>query len=252
MDNETHQEYQAWIPMYALGGLGNPEYDLLKAHLALCASCRVLYQQELATVGLLAQAADSVEPSPETKRKLFARVDADLAQRGTAVNVQQPARVPLPPKRAWFRQPVFAFAMVALLALLAIGGWLLLANRPSAEQQQIAAILNDPNVQKVALGGTKDAPNASAEMFMVPGHSAAVLQVQGLEPLPADKGYEFWFIRNQSPEASNVFTVNAAEATTVLVKAPDKVENYNAWGVTIEPKAGVTKPTGALVILGGL
>lgn len=238
--------------MYALGGLGNPEYDLLKAHLAQCASCRALYQQELATVGLLAQAVDSVEPSPETKRKLFARVDSDLALRGAAVNVQQPVRVPTPPKRAWFRQPAFAFAIVAVLALLAIGGWLLLANRPSAEQQQIAAILNDPNVQKVALAGTKDAPNASAEMYMVPGHSVAVLQVEGLAQLPADKGYEFWFIRNQSPEPSNVFSVTPEGTTTVLVKAGDKVENYNAWGVTIEPKTGVPQPTGALVILGGL
>ena len=128
----------------------------------------------------------------------------------------------------------------------------MLMNRPSPEQQQIAAILNDPNVQKVALAGTKDAPNASAEMFMVPGHSAAVLQVKGLPPLAPDRGYEFWFIRNQSPEPSNVFDVNADGASTVLVKAADKVENYNAWGVTIEPKQGVPKPTGTLVILGGL
>lgn len=238
--------------MYALGSLGNPEYSLLKAHLALCAACRALFQQELATVGLLAQAVDRVEPSPETKLKLFARVDADLARRTATVNASLQRRVTAPPpKRAWFRQPVFAFAVIAVLAVLALGGWMLL-NRPSSDQQQIASILRDPGVQKVALAGTRDAPNASAEMFMVPGHSVAVLKVNGLAQLPADKGYEFWFIRNQAPEASDVFAVNADGSTTVLVKASDKVEKYNAWGVTIEPKAGVPKPTGALVISGGL
>ncbi len=238
--------------MYALGSLSNPEYSLLKAHLALCAACRALFEQELMTVGLLAEAVDKVEPSPETKLKLFARVDADLAQRAMAADSSQAQRAAsLPPKRAWFRKPVFAFAVAAVLALLTLGGWMLL-NRPSPEEQQIAAILSDPNVRQVALTGTQDAPNASAKMYMVPGHSVAVLQVKGLAPLPADKGYEFWFIRNQSPEASDVFSVGADGSTTVLVKAADKVENYNAWGVTIEPKAGVPKPTGALVILGGL
>lgn len=236
--------------MYALGSLGNPEHNLLKAHLEQCSSCRALYQQELATVGLLAQAVDRVEPSPETKRKLFARVDADLAQRGVAVPSQQLGRVPSPPKRAWFRQPVFAFAMVAVLALLAIGGWLLV-NRPSSEQQQIAAILNATNVQKVALAGTKDAPNASAEMFMVPGQSIAVLKVNGLAQLPSDKGYEFWYFRNGEPQPSDVFTVDASGTTTILVRANDKVETFKGWGVTVEPRQGVKKPTGTLVILGG-
>lgn len=249
MENVSHEQYQEWIALYALGSLGNPESKWLKAHLAQCAACLEVYRQELVMAGLLAQAVENVEPSPETKLKLFARVDADLAQRAAPADA-----IPLPrpaPKRAWFRQPVFAFAVVAVLALLAIGGWMLW-NRPSPEQQQIAAILNDPNVRQVALAGTQDAPNASAKMYMVPGHSVAVLKVNGLAQLPADKGYEFWFIRNQSPEASEVFTVNADGSTTVLVKASDKVENYNAWGVTIEPKAGVPKPTGALVILGGL
>ncbi|MBI4671739.1 MAG: anti-sigma factor [Chloroflexi bacterium] len=248
----SHDQYQEWISMYALGGLSGPERVQMQAHLSECAACRQRYRQARALVQMPPQAIEPVEPSPETKMKLFARVDADLARANTASQSRVAQRAPAPPaKRGWFRRPALAFAALALLGLLAVAGWLLL-NRSSPEQQQIAAILSDPNVQKVALAGTKDAPNASAEIYMAPGHSAAVLQVNGLAPLPADKGYEFWFFRNGEPQPSNVFTVTSTGTTTVLVNANDKVENFKGWGVTIEPITGVPKPTGTIVILGGL
>jgi hypothetical protein len=122
----------------------------------------------------------------------------------------------------------------------------------SAEQRAIASIMSDPNVHKVTLNGTTDAPDAFGEVYMVPGHSQAVLKVGGLAALPADKGYEFWFFRGGEPQPSNVFLVNPDGTNTVLVQANDKVENFKGWGVTIEPRAGVPKPTGTIVILGGL
>jgi anti-sigma-K factor RskA len=88
-------------------------------------------------------------------------------------------------------------------------------------------------------------------MYMVPGQSAAVLQVKGLKPLTPDQAYEFWFIRGKDPQPSNVFTVNPDGSFTLLVQANDTVEKFNAWGVSIEPRSGVSKPTGPIVMLGG-
>lgn len=241
----SHEYFQDLISMYALDAVTDAERNELHAHLKECAECRKLYQEEKATVSMLPRSVQAVAPAYQTKQKLFAHVDADLQK--TASRVVQTE----PPRRRWFAQPVFAFGAIALIALLAIGGWLVLSNQPSPEQQTIASILNDPNVQQVSLAGTKDAPSAWGQMYMVPGHSQAVLKVGGLEQLPHDKGYEFWFIRGQDPQASNMFTVNSDGTMTVLVKANDKVENFNAWGVSVEPKAGVEKPTGTIVILGG-
>lgn len=247
----SHEYFQELIPLYALDALSDAERTELKGHLAECAGCRERYGQELSTVNMLPLALEPVEPSRETKTKLFARIDADLAQ--SAAPARRPVRATIPPpRRSWFARPVFAFAVVALLALLAIGGWAVLQNRLTPDQQAIANILNSPNVQKVALQGTKDAPGAAGEIYMVPGDSRAVLKVSGLMQLPQDKGYEFWFFRGGDPQPSDVFTVNPDGTGSFLVKANDTVENFKGWGVTIEPKAGVPKPTGKIVILGGL
>jgi anti-sigma-K factor RskA len=248
----SHETIQELIPMYALGSLSAEERRVVRQHLAECAECRAMYRAEKAAVGMLPHSVEPVEPSREAKLKLFARVDADLAQVNPRPSVPPRAPVQARPRRRWFAQQVFAFAMIALVALIGIGGWILLNNLASPEQRAIASILNDPNVQKVALSGTQDAPGAFGELYLVPGHSQAVLKVGGLAQLPQDKGYEFWFFRGGDPQASNVFTVNPDGASTVLVQANDKVENFKGWGVTIEPRAGVPKPTGTIVILGGL
>lgn len=246
----SHEYFQELISMHALGALSRAERDNLQAHLRDCAACRERLAQERAIVQMLPRSVEMVEPSRETKQKLFARVDADLAR--TQNNARAARRAPArAPRRNWFAQPAFAFAVVAVMLVALVGAYALWQNRVSPEQQTMNAIMTDPNVQQVALAGTPDAPNAWGRVYMVPGHSQAVLQVGGLQTLPQDKAYEFWFIRGQDPHASNLFTVNADGTMTLLVKANDKVENFNAWGVTIEPKQGVTKPTGTLVILGG-
>lgn len=253
--------------MYALGALEPAERRAVQEHLRSCEECRTRLREEQALVQLLPRTVNEVQPSRETKLKLFARVDADLATQGAQVQapetkverqVAQAPRGPIsqapapgPARRSWVRQPVWALAGLAALVLVVLAGWLALQNNVSPEQRAIAGILNDPAVQMVALAGTKDAPGAQAEMYMVPGHSQAVLKVSGLAPLAADKGYEFWFFKGQDPQPSAVFTVSGSGAATVLVKAQERVENYNAWGVTIEPRAGVAKPTGPVVLLGG-
>lgn len=245
-----NEHFEELTPMYALGSLSEPERSQVEQHLKECDSCRKRFAQEWATVQMLPAAVESVEPSRAAKQKLFERIDADLAQEKPRTPITQRA-APASPRR-WFAQPTFAFAILVALALLAIGGWILLQNLQSPDQEAINAIVNNPNAQKVALAGTKDAPNAAAELYMVPGQSQAVLVARGLQPLSSGKGYEFWFFRGGEPQPSNVFTVNADGTTRVLVQANDNVENFKGWGVTIEPIAGVPKPTGAIVLLGGL
>lgn len=247
----SHEYYQDLIPLYALDSLSDEERLEVSKHLKECASCLKLYQQERAIVQMIPRSVDSVEPSRETKLKLFARVDADLARQSAPLRAPVLVQSKEKPRRSWFATPAFAFAVIALIALVSLLGWSYF-NPQAVQDRQVATILSNPNVQQVPLGGTKDAPNAIGIVYMVPGQSQAVLRVSGLQPLPQDKGYEFWFFKGGNPQPSNVFTVNPDGTTTVIVSANDRVENFKGWGVTIEPRQGVPKPTGPIVIVGGL
>lgn len=255
---DTRDEFEELVAIYALGGLPDAERKRLEAHLQECSHCRELLAQERAIVQLLPRGLTPVEPSAAVKRNLLARVDADLAQdaRPAAAPTPRPSTAPMtapavPPKRAWYTRPAFAFAALVIAVLLGLGLWYIVGNRPPTEQQQIAAIVADPNAHTVALKGTPDAPGAAGELVMVPGQNQAVLRVSGLEQLPEDKRYEFWFIRGDELQPSNLFSVNPDGSTVVLVQAKEPVQTFTNWGVSVEPKQGVTKPTGPIVILGG-
>lgn len=256
--------FEELVPMYALGALPADERKVLEAHLKECASCRRVYREQLQAVNMLPQLADLIQPSPDLKRKLFARVDADLAQAAASAQpssssgvaaVRQP--VPLSPVAkqsspfSWLFTPRFAFVAVAAVLILAAGILLLSQFTQSPEQREIASILSNPNVQQREIKGTAVAPTAQGTMHMVPGANTGVLTVSGLQALPGDKTYEFWLIKGAAPVPAGLFAVDPNGNATLLVKGPEQLALYDKLGVTIEPHAGVAKPSGTLVLQAG-
>src|SRR6266496_6034 len=119
----SHEYFQDLIPFYVLDGLSDAERQEVRDHLKECAACTKLYQQERAIVQMIPRSVESVEPSRETKSKLFARVDADLAQQNAQRRAPAPVQAKEKPRRNWFASPVFAFAVIALVALVGLAGW---------------------------------------------------------------------------------------------------------------------------------
>ncbi len=70
------------IAIYALGALEGVERQQLEEHLRRCPRCRAELHKANCVVGLLPGASGPVCPSPETKRKLLKRIEADLAACG--------------------------------------------------------------------------------------------------------------------------------------------------------------------------
>lgn len=253
----SHEQFEELIPLYALGALSPDEARELRAHLRECDECRARYRQERATARLLLNSAEPVEPSPDTRRKLFERVDADLAARAARIParpaVPAPTMRPLAPAgaRPWYLQPAFAFAALALVAIVAVGLWLVSQNARSPEQQEIAQILSNPNRSQHALKGTEQMPNGFGTLHTVPGEARAVLVVGALQPLPADKTYEFWLIRGAQPLPAGLFTVDSQGQGQLLVKTGEDIAAFDKWAVSVEPRQGVTQPSGPIVLAGG-
>jgi anti-sigma-K factor RskA len=200
---------------------------------------------------MLGRSTQPLQPSPETKRKLMARVEADLRAHPAPITPPRASvreRVVL--TRAWWSRrstPQLALGGLALALGVIAALWFLVFN-PSSEQRAIAAILSNPHVTAHTLSSTAAAPNAQGKLWVVPNSSEAVLQVSGLQTLPPDKGYEFWLIKGSQPFPAGVFTVDQNGATTFLVRGSENIAAVDKYGITIERREGEQTPKGTLVM----
>lgn len=220
-------------------------------------------------VHMLALGAPLVAPAPNVKRELLARVQATKVVRSGSAAGQRSLRQ--------------TFGWAALLAVvLALGGWnVALRNENAtlrddnvalsvdfkanqATRTQLAEQLAQANqamdflvAQETtarALIGTASAPKAKGTMYMQPGNITAVLILDGLEPLPEGRTYQFWLAREGgAPVPNDTFTVDASGHASLIIKANDQVNAFKQVMVTIEPTAGSSQPSdGATVLEGNL
>ena len=239
------------IALYALGAVGGKERSDLEQHLKGCAHCRARVKETSVIVNLLPRAVEPMEPSPEMKRKLFARVDADLAKAagsGAQTGTDMPYGAGL---RRLASRRTLAFTLILVAVLVVIGFFASPFAAQINQQREIAAILNNPNAQTRMIAGTKDAPDAHGRLVAAPDGTQAVLVVDGLKPLPADKTYEFWLIRGAQPFPAGLFGVGANGSSTLLITAAQSINTFDKLGVTIEQSAGEQTPKGTLVLQQG-
>ncbi len=115
--------------------------------------------------------------------------------------------------------------------------------------QKAVAILKQPNNRLLALKGITANVPASGSLVIAPNSQAAVLTLQNLPPIAEDKVYRLWAFVNQQKVKCAKFTPDAEGK--VMLQIPLK-----EWGsttqvfVTIEPKEGLSLPTGKTVMTG--
>ncbi len=229
------------IALYALGGISADERAQVEAHLRTCAPCRERLREARAVINLLPRSVEPMKPSPDTKRKLMARVDADLAKNRE--------RVAIAPS-LWSRlfSPQFAYGAAALFVAFLAAYWFV---SQGSTQNQVAQILSNPNAQTRTINGTKEMPGAQGRLVAIPGENRAALVVNGLTPLPENQTYEFWLIKDK-PIPAGLFRVDANGSATFLVNSPENISAIDKLGVTIEQAAGEPAPKGPMVMAAGL
>ena len=249
------------LPAYALGALDGDDLRELEAHLDVgCAECR--RQLDLWGRDLEALAA-SVAPLPpsETTRARVLRLAKAEAPR--------PRRLP-----PWM---LFAAAALLLLSVWGAAGQMRtrgevqrltaerdrlarqvaaldrevgLARAEARQAAQALQILAAPSVRSVVLAGLGSTPGAAGHTYVNPQTRDALFYAFNLPALAADKTYQLWFIAGGKPVSAGTFSVDARGAGQLRVENVDRVENIQAWAVTIEPQGGVPQPTGEMVLKG--
>ncbi|HVI49167.1 MAG TPA: anti-sigma factor [Chitinophaga sp.] len=108
------------------------------------------------------------------------------------------------------------------------------------QMQESLDVIQDPNVLKVKLPGTKPFPEALATVFWNPGSQQVYLKVNNLPEPAADKQYQLWAIVDGKPVDMGVFEMGDTAKVLQKMKVTGKAQMF---AVTLEKKGGAVSPT---------
>jgi anti-sigma-K factor RskA len=238
------------LAAYALDALPPQEQAAVRTHLPHCAFCRHTVARLHAAADLLALAAEPVAPPPALRDRLLAAVAAEAAPR--------PVPSSRPPLSAEPGAPARLFGWwlaTAALLLVALGLGIVAAalqQRTVRLEQELAQQARriaqyEETARAVPLAGAA-APQASGLLFVGPSAAPPLLVLRDLPPLPADRAYQVWYIRDSQPISVDVLPPGASGHQVVALPLPPDAAQQVA--VSVEPAGGSPAPTGPIVLLG--
>jgi anti-sigma-K factor RskA len=287
----THEDIQTDLSLFALDALDPDEQREIAAHLAAgCAACERELANWREVVGALALAGQDAEP-PDLKPALLQRLQppaapataqvVPLRRRSVIASNWFRASVPL----AAAAVLLLALAVVRdaaqrgeiaeqrqLVASLqqeltsAHGDLQHLSQQLAAKENDVAslraalaaaqeslAVVQAPGLQLVHLKQTPSAQPAEAHVLMSIETRRALFYAFDLPAVPPDKAYELWWItEKEGPINAGVFRPDNNGLGRVETSLPAGAGAIKATAVTIEPAAGLSKPTGPMVLLGSV
>ncbi len=240
--NETH--VIDLIPAYALGALDEAERAVVARHLERCAECQAELHAYQAVVNSLPLAAQQRTPPAHLRQAVLDQVEPKPA-------APRPSRAPAPRvpwHRRWLPQGrAWIPAAIALIVLLLISNLALWAR---LQQVQRAQPLAAQEFSVAELTGAGPAASADGVLIYQPENGSAILVVEGMPQLPAERQYQLWLIQDDKRTSGGVFSVKQNGYGVLQVQHARPLRLYDSFGVTVEPAGGSPQPTGQKVLSG--
>ena len=259
--NQLNNHVDDQIDAYALGILEDEAVAQVEAHLEGCPDCQRLLRQARGVVALLALAPRQVAPPAGLKQRILARIAQEerggsSGTPGAALALDPTIASALPditPERQGMLEALRHF-FAGRRGIQTPGATQRGAEAPDEQHQlqDILRLLRAPHPAVWELPGTAEAPQARARLLGSPEEHMAMLIVSGLEPLPPERDYQLWFLREGKPVGSAVFDVQQSGEGQILVHAPRQLGQFDLAAITPEPAGGSPGPTGPIMIAGEL
>jgi anti-sigma-K factor RskA len=233
------------LAAYVLDALPPQEQAAVRAHLAHCTFCRHTVAHLRAAADLLALAAEPVAPPPALRARVLAAVAAESVPRPSP-----PGAEPLAPARpfGWWLATAALLLLVLGLGVVAVALQQRTVRLEHELAQQAWRIAQyEQAARAVPLAGAA-APQASGMLFVGPSASPPLLVLRELPPLPADRAYQVWYIRDGQPISVDVLPPGASGRQVVTLPLPPDAAQQVA--VSVEPAGGSPAPTGPIVLVG--
>lgn len=275
----NHDEIKDSIAAYCLGALDSEEKKILEAHLESgCPECEAILSEMQNVVTALPFSAPEQSPPSHVKEQILASIQEKQASATSVIAEMTPGieertvRLLERAKRSWMRVSLaLSFAIVVIVVSL---GWytnalqkkikvlenqMLISDRLVRELQtelinkeRIIKIVNSPDIRIVDLKGLETAPSSKGKVFWDPVQHKAIFYAFNLPQPPSDKDYQLWILRGNQPIDAGVFSTDAEGAAVSTIDTIADSANLSAFAVTLEPKGGVPRPTGAMYLLGAI
>jgi hypothetical protein len=127
--------------------------------------------------------------------------------------------------------------------------WQTMAQRLDLQYEALA-LLAAPDSRRALL--LTDAGEGRGVLLLQAATAHAMLMVQDLPPLPSNRVYQLWLIRNGRRDNGGMFQVDERGYGMLEVDAPRTLEAYQAVGITEEPAGGSPGPTSRRLLGGRL
>jgi anti-sigma-K factor RskA len=261
------QHIEELLPFYALDALTDEERELVEKYLTEHPEARQQVEEMGKAVSALPHGPSPVEPSPQARQALMARVasDAEARARSSAPVPREPSRR-VNPFENLFRVLSFAAAAIAIIWAIVLNIQVArLQNEVSSLNQRLEAqsesidqiIANLPqtdqsNVITVSLKGTQVEPQAQGQLIANPNSDSAVLVISGLPKLEPGKTYQVWLIDGGAPVSAGLLSVDENGQGVFIVNSDESIGTFKSLGISIEPDGGSEEPTGDIVVLSDL
>lgn len=223
-----------------------------------CPTCEELLVDFQISASALAAGLPARRPRPELKERIL----ESLPGARPAVVAAMPRR---PSGAAWW----LAAAAALLFAFAAwddarlrrqredlrsqtaqLSAELSTARQEMARRDLRVRVLESDDVKVLFLGGKDPQPSARAKVFWSEKAKTGMLLAGNLASLPPDKQYELWVFAEGKPVAAGVFDADASGRALFESTSLPGVAAAQNFAVTIEPRGGVSQPTGPIVLVG--
>jgi len=269
-DVDRHEEIESLLGAYALDAVDPEERALVEEHVEGCPRCRAELDAFLEVAAALGNSVDPVPhelwdriagqldlSSPGDATLLEIRAKARLqAADGTGAPVAAVASLAEASAARWRRVAAVALTAVAAVALALVSLGLSNADGKVDRLQAIVAghgtgvaaqaALANPQSRLVQLRGTGGAELAT--VVLSPGGTGYVL-ASHLQALPASETYQLWATINSRPISLGLLGAEPARDAAFSMASSTAA---SALLVTVEPAAGVARPSGAPVAVGAV
>jgi hypothetical protein len=262
-----NERFEELVALQALGIPLGAEGEEFSRHLAECPVCEQMLKELQDSASVLAASAPPIQPRAEIRKRLLASLDA-----APAVGL---SRLPSETRAggADARRPASPWLFAAAASLLLVlslwddarlrrereslrgenaemSGRVASAEKALARRDLQVRVLDSDDVKMLALGGKQPQRDARGKVFWSARAKRGVLLAANLASLPPNKQYELWVFSKGKPVAAGVFDADASGRALFESSDLSEIDAAQNFAVTVEPRGGVTAPTGPIVLAG--